>query len=70
MIFGAENPPSIDATPKNSKLSPIRTDTNSELKIGKNMKINPKIIDTIPDDLLASMFFPPNFVMFTFSSEY
>lgn len=61
MIFNAENSVSIDAIPKNNKLTPIMIDTNPELRIGKIIKINPKIIDIIPDDLLASMFFPPNF---------
>ena len=65
-IFSAENPPNIDAIPKNTKLIPIRIDTSPELKIGKIIKINPKIIDNIPDVLLASMFFPPNFVILTF----
>lgn len=69
MTLGAENPPNIDAIPKNSKLTPIMIDTNSELKIGKIIKINPKIIDNIPDVLLASIFFPPNFCYAHFSSE-
>lgn len=64
-IFIAENPPSIDAIPKNTKLTPIRTDTSPELKIGKIIKINPKIIDNIPDVLLASIFFLLIFVMLT-----
>ena len=49
MTLGAENPPIIDAIPKKSKLTPIIMDTNSELRIGKIIKINPKIIDNIPD---------------------
>ena len=61
ITLNAENPASIDAIPRNSKLTPIRIDTNPELKIGKIIKINPKIIDNIPDILLGSIFFPPNF---------
>jgi len=62
IMLKAENSVSIDAIPKNSKLTPIMTDTNPELRIGKIMKINPKIMDSIPDTLLGSMFFPPNFL--------
>lgn len=58
MIFNAENSVSIAAIPKNTKLTPIMMDTTLELKIGKIIKINPKIIDNIPDVLLASIFFP------------
>ena len=61
MIFIAEKFISIDAIPKNTKLNPIRIDTSPELKIGKIIKINPKIIDNIPDTLLSSMVFPPVF---------
>lgn len=49
MMLNAENPASIDAIPKNSKLNPIRMDTTPELKIGQIIKINPNIIDNIPD---------------------
>ena len=49
MILTAENPDSINAIPKNTKLNPIRTDRNAVLKIGQIIKINPKIIDNIPD---------------------
>lgn len=66
MIFAVEKLISIDAIPKNNKLNPIKIDTNPVLKIGKIIKINPKIIDNIPDILVTSMFFPPNFFMFTF----
>ena len=69
MIFNAENSVSIDAIPKNSKLTPIMMDTNPELKIGKIIKIKPKIMDSIPDDLLASMFFPPNFCYAHFAAS-
>ena len=69
MILNAENPDRIAAIPKNTKLTPIRIDTNPVLKIGKIIKINPKIMDNIPADLLASIFFPPYFIMSTFSSE-
>ena len=66
MIFAVEKLISIDEIPKNIKLNPIKTDTNPVLKIGKIIKINPKIIDNIPDTLFNSMFFPPNFFMFIF----
>ena len=69
MIFTFEKSISNDAIPKNNKLIPINVDTNAVLKIGKIIKINPKIIDNIPDILLISIVFPPNFVMFTLSSE-
>lgn len=69
MILLAVNPANTNAIPKNNKLIPIIMDTTPELKIGKIIKINPKIMDNIPDILFASMFFPPNFVIFTFSSE-
>ncbi len=49
MMLGAENPASIAAIPKNTKLIPIMIDTTPELKIGQIIKINPKIIDNIPD---------------------
>ena len=62
IILGADNSVSIDAIPKNSKLTPIMMDTNPELTKGKIMKINPKIMDNIPDTLLGSMFFPPKFL--------
>ncbi len=45
----AENPANIIARPKNIKLTPIIMDTSPELKIGKIIKINPKITDNIPD---------------------
>ena len=38
ITLNAENPASIDAIPRNSKLTPIRIDTNPELKIGKIIK--------------------------------
>ena len=58
-ILLAVNPANINAIPKNSKLTPIIMETTPELKIGKIIKINPKIIDNIPDILFGSMFFPP-----------
>ena len=58
-ILIAENPASINAIPKNTKLIPIRIDTSPELKIGNIIKINPKITDNIPDILFGSIFFPP-----------
>ena len=59
IILNAVNPANINAIPKNNKLIPIIIDTTPELKIGKIIKINPKIIDNIPDILFGSMFFPP-----------
>ena len=59
MILLAVNPANTNAIPKNNKLIPIIMDTTPELKIGKIIKINPKIMDNIPDILFASMFFPP-----------
>lgn len=58
-ILLAVNPANTNAIPKNSKLTPIIMETTPELKIGKIIKINPKIIDNIPDILFGSMFFPP-----------
>ena len=49
IILAAENPDSIKAIPKNIKLNPIKIDKNAVLKIGQIKKINPKIIDNIPD---------------------
>ena len=49
IILTAENPDIIKAIPKNTKLNPIITDRNAVLKIGQIIKINPKIIDNIPD---------------------
>ena len=66
MMFAAEKLISIDVIPRNSKLNPIIMDTTAELKTGQIIKINPKIIDNIPDTLFNSIFFPPNFVIFTF----
>ena len=65
-ILNPENPVSMDAIPKNSKLIPIMMDTVPELNNGNIIKINPKIIDNIPDVLFVSMFFPPYFVFLTF----
>ena len=48
MMFNAENPLSINAIPRNTKLNPIRTVNAIELNIGQMMKINPKITATIP----------------------
>ena len=69
IMFNAENLVSIDAIPKNTKLIPIMIDTTPELNKGHIIKINPKIIDNIPDTLLDSIFFPPKFVTLTFLSE-
>lgn len=49
IILIAENSDSINAIPKNTKLNPIKMDKNAVLKIGQIIKINPKIIDNIPD---------------------
>jgi hypothetical protein len=62
----AENPIRIIAKPKNIKLTPMRMDTATVPKTGKIKKINPKIIDNIPDSLFGSMFFLQKFVIFTF----
>lgn len=70
MIFAAEKFISIDAIPKNNKLTPIKIDTNAVLKTGKIIKSNPKIIDNIPDILPVSIFFPPNFFILTFKRIY
>ena len=56
MMLNAENSVNIDAIPKNSKLTPIITDVTPELIIGKIIKINPKIMDNIPDILCDSIF--------------
>ena len=69
MILLAVNPASINVIPKKNKLTPIMMDTTPELKIGKIIKINPKIMDNIPDILFGSIFFPPNFVVFTFKIQ-
>ena len=37
-------------------------DVKAELKIGQIMKINPKIIETIPNILFVSIFFLQNFL--------
>lgn len=58
-ILNALNPDSIIAIPKIIKLNPMRTVKNAVLKIGQIKKINPKIIDNIPDILFGSIFFPP-----------
>ena len=57
IILKAENPDIINAIPKTTKLAPIRIDNAAELKIGKIIKNNPKIMDNIPDILFGSMFF-------------
>ena len=69
IILSAENPDRINAIPKIIKLNPMKMDKNAVLKIGQIIKINPKIIDNIPDILFDSMFFLLQFVVFTFSSE-
>ena len=58
-ILRAVNPLSTNAIPKNIKLTPIRMDNAAVLKIGKIIKINPKIMDNIPDILFGSIFSPP-----------
>lgn len=69
MTFPGVKPISIAEIPKNTKLTPIRMDTNPELIIGQIIKINPKIMDNIPDALLASIFFSSKFCYAHFSSE-
>ncbi len=49
MILNAENPPSMNDIPKNIKLTPIRTESVTELIVGNIIKINPKSTDNIPD---------------------
>ena len=49
IILNPENPASIAAIPKNIKLIPIIMDTVPALNNGKIIKINPKIMDNIPD---------------------
>lgn len=56
-IFHIENPLAIEAKPKNNKLNPTITDTDSALKIGKIIKINPNIMKTIPQIFSKSIFF-------------
>ena len=56
-MLNAENPLSINAIPRNTKLNPIRTVNAIELNIGQMMKINPKITATIPAAWFCSMFF-------------
>ena len=65
-ILNAVNPVNIVAIPKNNKLTPIMMDTVAELTIGKIIKINPKIIDNIPDICFGSIFFLLIFVLLTF----
>ena len=70
IILNAVNPEIIKAIPKKTKLTPMRTDNAAELKIGKIIKINPKITDSIPAILFDSIFFPPKILLLsTFSSE-
>lgn len=59
IILTAENPDSINAIPKNTKLNPIKMDNVAVLKTGKIIKINPKSIDNIPAILFCSICFPP-----------
>ena len=59
IMLSAENSDSINAIPKKIKLNPIKMDKNAVLKIGQIKKINPKIIDNIPDILFDSICFPP-----------
>lgn len=49
MILNAENPPSMNDIPKNIKLTPIRTESVTELMVGNIIKINPTSTDNIPD---------------------
>ena len=59
IILNAVNPDTINITPKNIKLIPITRENATVVKKGKIIKINPKIIDNIPDILFNSIFFPP-----------
>ena len=56
-IFIPLNPASINAIPKKIRLIPMKIETNAVLKIGQIIKINPKIMDNIPDILVGSIFF-------------
>ena len=67
--FSASSPLNINVIPKTNKLSPRVKDTAAVLKIGKIIKINPKIMDIIPYILLDSMFFLQNFVFFFYFSS-
>lgn len=69
IIFRAVNPASINTIPNSIKLIPKRMDTVIVPEIGNIIKINPKIIASIPDILFDSIFFLLKFVKFTFSSE-
>ena len=48
-IFHSENPLITEAKPKNNKLNPTIMDIVSALKIGKIIKINPSIMNKIPN---------------------
>lgn len=64
MILNAENSVNITAIPKNIKLNPIRMVSAAVLKIGKIIKINPKIMDNIPPILFGSIFFSSKILLF------
>ena len=49
MILNAVNPDTINAIPKNTKLNPMNMDKVAVLSTGQIIKINPKIIDNIPE---------------------
>lgn len=59
IIFRAVNPARINTIPNSIKLIPKRMDTVIVPEIGKIIKINPKIIASIPDILFDSIIFPP-----------
>ncbi len=64
-IFLIENPLTMQAKPKNNKLNPTMMDTDSALKTGKIIKINPNMINKIPKIFSKSIFFL-QFTMLTF----
>ena len=59
-ILDAVNPVNINAIPRKIKLIPMKRDNAAVVKTGQIIKINPKIMDNIPDTLFVSIYFPPN----------
>ena len=66
-ILDAVNPASINAIPRKIKLIPMKRDNAAVVKTGQIIKINPKIMDNIPDTLFVSIYFPPNNLYFKLS---
>ena len=63
-ILDVVNPANINAIPRKIKLIPIKMDNAAVVKTGQIIKINPKIMDNIPDNLFVSIYFPPNNLYF------